>query len=613
MDSQKLDLFRLHPASDGLDHEALSEISSALELVRFESGEYVLQGNEVATAVYLIVRGRLRVKFLGSDGGTIMERALFPGDQFGSVAAVMGESALLECIAVDPSTVLKLEYRKGIELCRRYPPLRNNFVQLVARSVKNAIIGENPQNRPRTAGFFHQSSITRQISARLFDRLAGLGETLFVLTDQSDRSTTSQIQYHQLISGDREMSSAELARHVPQWLRQGRVFADVEASIDVQKAVQAFETFAQLYWCVTPGNWHESVPRLKHILERSPSWRDKVSIVWLLNHEEVAPLAPELRSLASRDVKVAFHEPAPNRGRALAGGLERLVHLVRGVQIGIALGGGAARGMAHLGVLKALEQNGITVDMIAGTSAGAMTGTVYASGLDVDYAIDRFVNDLRPSWLFRILPKGDQWYLLYKYRARQFGPMLRKYLFDYCLEQLPIPNHAITLDLISGRTVVRDQGDAVQGILESINLPLLSKPINREGQSLVDGGLVNNVPADVLARKGCNMIIAVNVTGKMETEFVKNRPDTPTNQMQAASTIQTLLRSYLVQSFNINAFGIEPADIVIEPDVTQFELTEFTRTDELAAVGEQSTLAVLKQIRAQLHQIDPQLFPLQQP
>jgi len=272
------------------------------------------------------------------------------------------------------------------------------------------------------------------------------------------------------------------------------------------------------------------------------------------------------------------------------------------------LGGGAARGMAHIGVLKALEQNGIPVDMIAGTSAGAMTGTLYAAGIDVDFMIDRFARDLRPSWLFRCLPRGDQWYLLYKYRMGRFAPMLRKYLGDLSIEQLALPMHTVTVDLIRGETVVRSAGDAVDGILESINLPVLSTPIHRPGQALVDGGLINNIPADVLVAKGCNFVIAVSVTSKLESEFARNRPDTPISSMRSASTIQTVLRSFLVQSSNINAIGVEPADIVIEPDVTGFELTEFTRTGELAAIGEQATREALSKIRGILNRFDGALF-----
>ena len=79
--------------------------------------------------------------------------------------------------------------------------------------------------------------------------------------------------------------------------------------------------------------------------------------------------------------------------------------------------------------------------------------------------------------------------------------------------------------------------------------------------------------------------------------------------MRPASTIQTLLRSFLVQSHSINSIGVEPADIVIEPDVTGFQLTEFTRTDELAAIGQRATLDAIDAIKTHLNRLDPQLFP----
>jgi NTE family protein len=264
--------------------------------------------------------------------------------------------------------------------------------------------------------------------------------------------------------------------------------------------------------------------------------------------------------------------------------------------------------MSHLGVLKALEQQGIVVDMIAGTSAGAMTGVVYASGLDCDYSADRFAADLRPSWLFRRLPRGDQWSLLYKYRRGHFDPMLRKYLRDWRLEQLALPCLTITVDLVSGNSVVRDRGDAAHAVLESINLPVLSVPIIREGRALIDGGLVNNIPADVLVSMGCNFVIAVSVTAKMEKEFCAITPDATTAPRKRPGTLQTILRSLLVQNHSLNAFGVQPADVVIETDVRGFDLTAFTRSREMAAIGEAAALEAVPRIRQLLTRLDPQLF-----
>lgn len=260
-------------------------------------------------------------------------------------------------------------------------------------------------------------------------------------------------------------------------------------------------------------------------------------------------------------------------------------------------------------MLNVLEENGIYVDMVAGTSAGAMTGTLYASGMSVKHTIESFKHDLKPPWFFRMLPGGGYWYLLYKYRSGKFDPMLRKYLGKTRLEQLPIPMFTVTVDLVSGGPVVRETGDSTRSILESINLPGLSTPIIGEGQALVDGGLVNNIPADVLVSKGCNFVIASSVTAKLEREFVGIRADQDNQKPKKPSALKVMMRGYLVQNYNMNSVGVQPADYVIEPDVTAFDLSEFERADEMAAVGQKATHEVISSIKEQLAKLDKDLFP----
>ncbi|MBX9583716.1 MAG: hypothetical protein K2X87_25720, partial [Gemmataceae bacterium] len=249
----------------------------------------------------------------------------------------------------------------------------------------------------------------------------------------------------------------------------------------------------------------------------------------------------------------------------------------------------------------------VVADVAAGASAGAVTGVVYASGLDCDYGAAQFAADLRPGWLFRRLPRGDQWHLLYKYRRGHFDPMLRKYLRDWRLEQLAVPCRTVTVDLVGGSSVVRGRGDAAHAVLESINLPVLSAPIVRDGQALIDGGLVNNIPADVLVAAGCNFVIAVSVTAKMESAFGGITPGAAATARRPG-VVQTLLRSLLVQNHSLNAFGVQPADVVIAPDVTGFDLTASTRVREMAAIGEAAARAEVPRARQLLARLGPQLF-----
>jgi len=251
-------------------------------------------------------------------------------------------------------------------------------------------------------------------------------------------------------------------------------------------------------------------------------------------------------------------------------------------------------------------------DVIVGTSVGAMTGILYSAGLDCDYLVQCFADDLKLPWIFRHLPSGGYWFMMYEYRLGRFEGLLRKYLHDWKLEQLEVPCLAVTVDLVSGHAVVRDRGDAVHAILESINLPMLSTPICRNGQALVDGGLVNNIPADVLMSQGCNFLIAVSVTAKIRSEFGVNKPETPTFGMRTPSSLQTLLRTLEVQNFNLNRVGAQPAEVVIEPEVVDFGLPEFMRARELAAVGEQAALVQVPKIKQLLKRLDAGLFTVAQ-
>jgi predicted acylesterase/phospholipase RssA len=133
-----------------------------------------------------------------------------------------------------------------------------------------------------------------------------------------------------------------------------------------------------------------------------------------------------------------------------------------------------------------------------------------------------------------------------QYRRRAWDGLLRQYLHNWRLEQLLIPFHAITVDLVQVGSVVRSQGDAVQAILESINLPIISKPILSDGMALVDGGVLNNLPADVLAENGVDFVVGVDVSTHVRPEFAGNRPDMPTGKMKDAG----VPKGFIIQRVN---------------------------------------------------------------
>jgi predicted acylesterase/phospholipase RssA/CRP-like cAMP-binding protein len=609
MNAAILSLLKVHEYFRGIPDQAMQEVLRDAKVTQHGTGDIVHEADALLTTIGFVLRGRLKAVRVDARGTESLFRMIERGEQFGMMVGAVSEPVPIRVVALEPSMVLRLDYEQALELTFRHPEVRRLWLTTVAGHLRKHFFGVTSKRAPAMLALIHESPATRPVAERLVGRLREVGEKLAVFTDSDDWRPLPDVRLRRLQVDGQMLAVDEVRRQAEEWHDANRIIFDVLVELRPERGERLMEIADRAVYFVPAAAGDAAVRRLQALPMSVRGWRDKTSIAWILERgKPVAPAAPQVREFVCRDFKIMEAAPELPWGRSLANGLERLVHELRGVRVGLALGGGGARGMAHLGVLKILEQAGIVVDMIAGTSAGAMTGILYASGLDPDYLARQFAADLRPSWIFRHLTRGSHWYLMYKYRRGHFDPMLRKYLQNKSLEKLLLPCLAITVDLVGGNYVVRDQGDAVHAILESINLPVLSVPICRNGQALVDGGLVNNIPANVLVSMDCNFVIAVSVTAKMEKEFCNVTPERPTKPGRTPSILETILRSLLVQSHSLNAHGVQPADVVIEPDVTGYDLAEFMRTKELAAIGETDTLGQVPKIKQLLARLDPQLF-----
>ena len=608
MPEDAITLLRLHPFSAELDDEALSEVAAAAEIVHLERGEVVYPANQPVQTVSFIVYGGIKQATVDSRGDEVMSVLQSRGGQVGFLLAVSGDVMPVKMTAAEPSVVLQFDYRTLDSLVNAHPALKRNLGRMLAHRFSEQLMDRH-RLIPELVAFVHASPETRPVTHRVVQRLLALGESPCLFSDDPGCEADPQVRFVSLLVDGRLMPEEAVRSQVDQWSDSKRKVFDVSADRAHEVLQLVHRVCEMVFWCVTPETWEQVADTLSALNSQAQGWRQKLRLVWVLDPErQVPPVAPSLQKRVGYDFKVSLQPPTSVQGPLLLHGIERIVHELRGVRIGVALGGGGARGMAHLGVFKALEEQGIVVDMLSGTSAGALTGSLLAAGYDAEHTIRSFAKDLAPGRLFRVFPRGDTWQLLWWYRRGRFDGMLRPYLRDWRLEQFPLPIHNVSADLVQGKAVIRSEGDAVASILESINLPVLSTPRNRDGQALIDGGLINNIPADVLVDQGCTFVIAVNVTSRLGHEFAGNRPNMPTPLMKRANTLQTFLRGYLVQSVNLNAVGIEPADIVIDPDVHAFELSEFARTPELAQEGERATLAAMDQIKAKLAELDSALF-----
>jgi predicted acylesterase/phospholipase RssA/CRP-like cAMP-binding protein len=605
-------LLKVHDYFHGVSEAALKDVMESGQIRTYAAGEIVYQPQDPITSVYFVLRGRLKAVKVDAQGRESLFRYFERGEQMGMMMGFLQEPVPVRVFAVEPTTLLQVETEHAMALTHRHADLRQNWLRTYATGLRKVFFGGATKRAPMMLAIIHHTNASRAVGERLIQRLHEIGESLAVLSDSEQSRDMPEVRFRSLLESGQWIGPEKIRQQVSEWQDVTRIVFDTSLQVEPDVIDRMMQIVDRAVYILPTAEADSALPRLRGLQVAERGWRDKLSIAWLLAPgRTVAPAVPGLHEVAHRNFKLAHASAESPWGRSLGQGLERLVHDLRGVRIGVALGGGAARGMAHLGVLKALEDNGIVVDMIAGTSAGAMTGVVYASGLDPSYSARQFAGDLQPSRFFRSIPRGNHWFLIYKYRFGHFDPMLRKYLHDWRLEQLSTPCVSVTVDLVGGKPVVRERGDAVHAILESINLPVLSVPIVREGQALIDGGLINNIPADVLVSMGCNFVIAVSVTAKMEAMFCDITAEKPTASRKRPGIVSTLLRSLLVQSHNLNDYGVRPADVVIAPDVTAFDMTHFMRAQDLAAVGEAAALEEIPKIRQLLNRLDPQLFPAQ--
>ena len=596
-----VDLRRLEWAV-GLSEKTLRAITKTADWVEFHTGEVVIDVDSEITHMYFLITGRVQSTLHDSLGKVVQTDTMVPGLAIGLVALGSTERTLLHVEAIEPSTAIRLTPSDLLQLAAKHPDLQVALFRLAVNAFKRYVMADRSLPKPSVVGIIHHSEASRSLAGRLARRLRELDEYPAVLGDDEQWKPGGDIPFKLFVGGEGQIRQDILK----DWPSNKRLLIDVRADYSPEAMTRLVSYADLVLWCVRPQDTAAAVLLLQTLQKSVPRWRDKIRIVWVLDSSSrIAPYVPELHGLAQRDFKLSFDAPGANQNNLLQHGFERIIHHLRGIQIGLALGGGAARGMAHLGVLKALEQHGIYIDMLSGTSAGAMVGILYAAGLDSDYIARRFKTELQPSWFFRQLPGGGYWYLLYKYRWRQFDSMLRKYLGHARMEQLMLPTFTVSVDLVQGESVVREANDATIGVMESINLPPLSLPIIESGQALVDGGLLNNVPANVLVAKGCNFVIASTVTAKLERDFEGIRSKVSGRWL---STIQVIMRQAMVQDYNMNSVGVQPADFVLAPDVTSFDMSEFTRADEMARIGEATTDASVAKLRKMLSRLDFKLF-----
>lgn len=288
-------------------------------------------------------------------------------------------------------------------------------------------------------------------------------------------------------------------------------------------------------------------------------------------------------------------------------------------KVGLALGSGSARGLAHIGVLRAIEDAGIKVDFIAGTSMGALIGAIYAAG-KLEGLTERFLDFDWKSIVSLLDPVFPRSGLI---DGQKIDDFVRAHVRATRIEDLPIPFHAVATCIMSGEEVVCRTGDLIEAVRASISVPGIFTPVRSNGRVLVDGGLVNPVPVSVARAMGADLVIAVDLNHDIVAGRVSH-PGSRANARPHAQTMERLLAGLqtspvlaqfeawlhkeplpgifdvLLTSIDImqarmtqTSLRQDKPDILIRPPLGAVRFMEFDRAEEIIEIGYRSAVQQL--------------------
>jgi NTE family protein len=247
-------------------------------------------------------------------------------------------------------------------------------------------------------------------------------------------------------------------------------------------------------------------------------------------------------------------------------------------KIALALGGGAVRGFAHIGVIKALEAHGIAVDIVVGTSAGSLVGALYAGGyggFDLQRAAVQMNDTLIADWS---LP--DRGFI----KGEALQNFVNQAVQNRPLEKLNKPFATVATDLQSGEPVVFRTGNTGMAVRASSSVPGVFQPVSISGREYVDGGLVSPVPVRAARGMGADLVIAVYISDN--PRFGKTR-----------DSVDVMLQSFAIMGQSIAGYELSEADIVIRPDTGAMRGTDFDNRHQAIIEGEKAGLAAIAAIK----------------
>ncbi|MBI4436925.1 MAG: patatin-like phospholipase family protein [Candidatus Omnitrophica bacterium] len=670
----KVEVLRRLPLFSGLQEPELRLLANEMRLIEYKKGDFIYREGDPADCFYAIVSGRVKV-FSQEEQREKIFAYLYEGDYFGELSLLTGEPHSVNVVVQNDALLLRLGKESFNQIIQRSPQVTIQISRVLSNRLKRkdregerikeskiiSIYSVVPQAGKTSFAINLAGSLTLETRRKtIVIDFNGEGDTIHTLLKLEMKNnfdlkkvgsaegeivqkyvTTHPsgfhllgLTLHEFKEGDERKITALLS-HLA--FSYDFILLDLPTRNDV--LTQNILTQSDLIYLMTDAP-REHLLQTKEVLDSSlqhKEIRDKIRIILnekkpehrasLLRKEEmlgekinqVLPYTQTLQDyIQLKGIPFVIGSPTSHYSKMV----RYMAREIGDVLVGLALGSGAALGLAHVGVLKVLEKEKIPIDVVAGTSMGAIVAAVWASGKkpdEMEKIAERFSSRARTFSLF-----ADFNFLWTRgfFKGVKVSGFLKNLLGSRTFQDASFPLKVVAVDLNTREELILDKGLLFEAVRASMSIPGIVEPILRDGQTIVDGAVVSPVPIETLRRCGANKIIAVNVLPSPQAVLERRKRLEETEEKKMAAVLKKnffirslyrlrkklrrvfipnifdiMMQSMQTMEYEISEIACRNADVVIRPTTISASWFEFFEAKKFIRRGEEETLKHLPEIK----------------
>ena len=576
-----------------IDAELMKALEAEADWTHLHRGEVLWEPGAAADGLYFVISGRVAVLAVQGDGTEELDHEIARGETIGAAGFLDGRPRKFRVRATRDTLLVGYTSAEFERLIARHPQVvRRITTVLVARS-------ESPRRgAPRGVSTVmlipaSHGAPVRELADRLAAAMAPYGSVL-----RLDRSRAERMLNEPGIADAAEDSAEE--RQLLAWLdacesRHRFVLFEADANADAwtQRCIRRADRLLLVARATDPSERSRTEASIMRRAIAAPDTRASLVLI----HADGARAPSGTRRWLDARPEVSEHFHLRWDGDT---DIQRIARVLSGRSIGLVMSGGGARGYAHIGLLRAMEEKGIPIDAIGGTSMGASVAGQYAMGRDastiVDYSRKVFL-EVKPH-------RGYSLPLLSLLDSSRFERAGVLAYGEVTIEDLWLPYFCVSSNLTTADVMIHRRGTLWKACLASSSLPGVGTPVLCGTHLLCDGGLLNNLPTDIMRAMGHGTVIASAVSCDESGAFTCDRVPTPWEALRSRigrsraavkfpTLLQVVVRASLLHSTSSERASITDADLSVCPPLQDFSLLEFERIDEIVDAGYRAAQATI--------------------